>query len=490
MGNPDKPYLPCPPPGKQNLKFFECPLIVNWMNRRKDDCPKSHCPQPPKLVRPTPAPTLPKTSADSQAMIDSLENDLNNLNQQGHGNTALSQELQEEIDILRESEQDNTKNSTSNRVSRSLSNSRRTQRSPEVVIESSSNSLPSSSDLSDSLTTPSGLELNSNSSAVSSSELLDSSTSSTMSNLLSTLATEILTTPRPTNVPYSQLYDDINLSIDQCVDRYATANQVLKVDFMSSNVSNVTVGGSTNAPYVNTTSNTVTQSSTYNTEELLALVQYVSALICFLLGTFGNVLMIAIVIRGMIKMKNKTVHASHIWILNLAVSDLMTVMFSIPLHTSIEVQDNFTFWPWICTATESLSQLCDWVSMLSVFFMATTRAIGVIFPFGFKWLRQKPFNYSAIAGTWITGLFCIIPHLMYMRVDNLCDVVYSPTARGTDGVWAKNMSFAPDGNPIYSQTEYLTWQELANTPCDQLETTELGLNVYGYDFAIGQEFQA
>ena len=196
--------------------------------------------------------------------------------------------------------------------------------------------------------------------------------------------------------------------------------------------------------------------------------------------------MIAIVLRGMMKLRNKGIHASHIWILNLAVSDLLTVMLSIPLHTTIESQTTFTFGAFVCTGTEAVAVLCDWVSMSSVFFMATTRAIGVLFPFDYKFLRQKVFNYSAVAATWFTGLLVIIPILMYQRVKSICEVPYSVP------YWPKeSLSFAPNGYPMAQGEVLLTWDQLANNyTCDMNNTVIPGWNpfVNTTDVSLGHFF--
>ena len=176
------------------------------------------------------------------------------------------------------------------------------------------------------------------------------------------------------------------------------------------------------------------------------------------------------------RLRNKGVHASHIWILNLAISDLLTVMLSIPLHTAIEAQESFPFGPVICAGVETISQLCDWVSMCSVFFMATTRAIGVLFPFDFKFLRQKYFNYGAIIFTWFTGLLTVIPFISYMEFKNICEVPYEV------GFWPRQMDWDDKGNltNINMNEVLMTWENLAfdyNCDMDQV--------IPGYEFEFG-----
>ena len=236
---------------------------------------------------------------------------------------------------------------------------------------------------------------------------------------------------------------------------------------MANNLTNPTLFTTTMQPAVQQQNVPVTQSAAELQKEadtralnaFLGQIQFYSSIICFLLGTFGNALMIIIVIRGMLKMKNKTVHTSHIWILNLAVSDLLTVMFSIPLHTVIEAIPTFTLPEIACVGSESLSQLCDWVSMCSVFVMATTRAIGVLFPFDYKWLRQKKFNFGALAFIWFTGFLCIIPFIMYQKVTSICDIVYMARV----DFWPKKCDQGNLENFPFPQTN-LVYQDFEGRP--------------------------
>ena len=217
----------------------------------------------------------------------------------------------------------------------------------------------------------------------------------------------------------------------------------------------------------NITAESVSEDSEKDFINNLARIQFTSSVLCFLLGIFGNSLMITIVVRNILKTRNLSVNASHMWILNLAISDLLTVMLSIPLHTIIEVQPTFTFGTFVCIGNESLSQLCDWVSMCSVFVMATTRAVGIMYPFDFAFLRRKYFNNFAITLTWVTGIICTIPYLMNMKVNKVCDIVYSVDFWPKRSFETSTTDRGLDPDPDRPSSILITWQELAqNYTCN------------------------
>ena len=200
-----------------------------------------------------------------------------------------------------------------------------------------------------------------------------------------------------------------------------------------------------------------------NTVHISVLIIVYSTL--FLLGIFGNLLVIVIILKRQLKLKNDHIPTIKLWIMNLAVADLFSLLFCIPYHLITEIYDNFVFGKnffgtMACKIPPSIYYTCDWVSILTVFVMALSRFIVLICPLR-KWkkfVERWKENLILIVFVWLVGCLISFPNFLNLKLESICDLLektmFYPTLHGSE--------------------KHVHWDDLGKAPCDETYEFENG----------------
>ncbi|CAL2050959.1 unnamed protein product [Caenorhabditis brenneri] len=137
-------------------------------------------------------------------------------------------------------------------------------------------------------------------------------------------------------------------------------------------------------------------------------------IVIFLIGVVGNTATILV----MKKHPMMKTHAS-LYLINLAVSDLVTLFVGLPF----EVMMNWNQYPWpfpdyVCNLKALIAETTSSVSILTILVFAIERYVAVCHPLYL--MKTKPFqrNIRSIIGfTWIVSILCAMPFAIHHRAD-------------------------------------------------------------------------
>ncbi|CAH0561228.1 unnamed protein product [Brassicogethes aeneus] len=136
-------------------------------------------------------------------------------------------------------------------------------------------------------------------------------------------------------------------------------------------------------------------------------------LIIFVTGLFGN-LSVCIVI-----VKQSTLHtATNYYLFNLAVSDLMLLVFGLP-------NDLFCYWhlyPWemgqfFCKIRALLSEMASYVSVLTIVAFSTERYLAICYPLYLHKMSGFQRALRIITVIWVIGFIAALPFAIYTTVN-------------------------------------------------------------------------
>ena len=124
-----------------------------------------------------------------------------------------------------------------------------------------------------------------------------------------------------------------------------------------------------------------------------------------LIGFFGNVVVITVVIRNREHFKNTT----NLFILNLSVADLLYLLFCVPFHTVIYVTGNWPFGNVMCKIDHLVQYSSMIGSILTLVAMAADRYLAVAYGIETKHLRTPRVAFIACVIIWIVALAFAVP---------------------------------------------------------------------------------
>ncbi|XP_057670901.1 neuropeptides capa receptor-like [Diorhabda carinulata] len=164
--------------------------------------------------------------------------------------------------------------------------------------------------------------------------------------------------------------------------------------------------------------------------------------VIFLTGLLGNLIVCVVII------KHKSLHnPTEYYLLNLAVSDLILLIFGLPYDVSL-------YWhqyPWtlgdlLCKTRALISETATYVSLLTVVAFSTERYLAICHPLYTIAITNLQRSMRIIFCIWIVSLLCAIPFACYSGVDFIKYPFESDTIIPQSGLCA--MIYQPDFIPL------------------------------------------
>ncbi|NIG60613.1 galanin receptor type 2 [Pontoporia blainvillei] len=153
----------------------------------------------------------------------------------------------------------------------------------------------------------------------------------------------------------------------------------------------------------------------------------------FLVGTIGNSLVLAVVLRG-----GQAVSTTNLLILNLGVADLCFIVCCVPFQATIYTLDDWVFGSLLCKAVHFLIFLTMHASSFTLAAVSLDRYLAIRYPLHSRELRTPRNALAAIGLIWGLSLLFSGPYLSYYRQSRLanlpvCHPAWSaPCRRATD----------------------------------------------------------
>ena len=167
-------------------------------------------------------------------------------------------------------------------------------------------------------------------------------------------------------------------------------------------------------------------------------------------------MIIFIIANRQLNLKNANVPVIKLWIMNLAVSDLFSLIFCIPFHLITEIFDNFVFeknllGEFACKIPPTIYYTSDWVSILTVFMMAVNRFTVFICPLKSSKLKNWKVNLFLIGFIWVISFLISLPNLVLLKLLSVCDLM-------------ETTQFYPTN---HFDKYHIHWSDLGKVPCDE-----------------------
>ncbi|KAL4624436.1 galanin receptor type 2-like [Arapaima gigas] len=149
-------------------------------------------------------------------------------------------------------------------------------------------------------------------------------------------------------------------------------------------------------------------SESYQFNSATLIVSVVFSLI-FLLGTIGNSLVLAVLLRNGQMGHNTT----NLFILNLSVADFFFIIFCVPFQATIYSLEGWVFGSFMCKAVHFFINLTMYASSFTLAAVSVDRYLAIRYPLRSRELRT-PFNaMAAMATIWGLSLVFAGPYLSY-----------------------------------------------------------------------------
>uniref|UniRef100_A0A3Q2XX11 Gastrin/cholecystokinin type B receptor n=1 Tax=Hippocampus comes TaxID=109280 RepID=A0A3Q2XX11_HIPCM len=142
----------------------------------------------------------------------------------------------------------------------------------------------------------------------------------------------------------------------------------------------------------------------------------------FLLGVFGNLLIIVVLI---LNKRMRTVTNS--FLLSLAISDLMMAIFCMPFTFIPNILGDFIFGAALCKTVAYFMGLSVSISTFSLVAIAIERYSAICNPLKSRAWQTRSHAYRVIAATWVLSLLIMIPYPVFSTTKTF------PKANGTVG---------------------------------------------------------
>ncbi|XP_070334557.1 galanin receptor type 2 [Odocoileus virginianus] len=137
----------------------------------------------------------------------------------------------------------------------------------------------------------------------------------------------------------------------------------------------------------------------------------------FLVGTVGNALVLAVLLRG-----GQAVSTTNLFILNLGVADLCFILCCVPFQATIYTLDDWVFGSLLCKAVHFLIFLTMHASSFTLAAVSLDRYLAIRYPLHSRELRTPRNAMAAIALIWGLSLLFSGPYLSYYRQSRLANL--------------------------------------------------------------------
>ncbi|XP_061641666.1 cholecystokinin receptor-like isoform X2 [Phyllopteryx taeniolatus] len=161
------------------------------------------------------------------------------------------------------------------------------------------------------------------------------------------------------------------------------------------------------------------QNSQKTEMDTLRIVLYI---LIFLLGVFGNLLIIIVLI---LNKRMRTVTNS--FLLSLAISDLMMAIFCMPFTLIPNILEDFIFGAAMCKTVGYFMGLSVSISTFSLVAIAIERYSAICNPLKSRAWQTRSHAYRVITATWVLSLLIMIPYPVFSIIKTF------PKANGTVG---------------------------------------------------------
>uniref|UniRef100_A0A8C0BKR1 Galanin receptor 2 n=1 Tax=Buteo japonicus TaxID=224669 RepID=A0A8C0BKR1_9AVES len=140
-------------------------------------------------------------------------------------------------------------------------------------------------------------------------------------------------------------------------------------------------------------------------------------LIIFLVGTVGNCLVLAVLLRNG-QVKNTT----NLFILNLGVADLCFILFCVPFQATIYTLEGWVFGPFMCKAVHFFIYLTMYASSFTLTTVSLDRYLAIRYPLHSRELRTPRNALMAICFIWGLSFIFSSPYLSYYQEFQLANL--------------------------------------------------------------------
>ncbi|KAF1448447.1 Galanin receptor type 2, partial [Spheniscus demersus] len=140
-------------------------------------------------------------------------------------------------------------------------------------------------------------------------------------------------------------------------------------------------------------------------------------LIIFLVGTVGNCLVLAVLLRNG-QVKNTT----NLFILNLGVADLCFILFCVPFQATIYTLEGWVFGPFMCKAVHFFIYLTMYASSFTLATVSLDRYLAIRYPLHSRELRTPRNTLTAICFIWGLSFIFSGPYLSYYQEFQLANL--------------------------------------------------------------------
>ncbi|XP_037013766.2 galanin receptor type 2 [Artibeus jamaicensis] len=137
----------------------------------------------------------------------------------------------------------------------------------------------------------------------------------------------------------------------------------------------------------------------------------------FLVGTAGNTLVLAVLLRG-----GPAASTTNLFILNLGVADLCFILCCVPFQATIYTLDGWVFGWLLCKAVHFLIFLTMHASSFTLAAVSLDRYLAIRYPLHSRELRTPRNALAAIGLIWGLSLLFSGPYLSYYRQSRLANL--------------------------------------------------------------------
>uniref|UniRef100_A0A8B9UDF1 Galanin receptor 2 n=1 Tax=Anas zonorhyncha TaxID=75864 RepID=A0A8B9UDF1_9AVES len=140
-------------------------------------------------------------------------------------------------------------------------------------------------------------------------------------------------------------------------------------------------------------------------------------LLIFLVGTVGNCLVLAVLLRN-----GQVNNTTNLFILNLGVADLCFILFCVPFQATIYTLEGWVFGPFLCKAVHFFIYLTMYASSFTLATVSLDRYLAIRYPLHSRELRTPRNALTAICLIWGLSLVFSGPYLSYYQQFQLANL--------------------------------------------------------------------
>ncbi|GCC33344.1 galanin receptor 2b-like [Chiloscyllium punctatum] len=132
----------------------------------------------------------------------------------------------------------------------------------------------------------------------------------------------------------------------------------------------------------------------------------------FLLGTIGNSLVLAVLLRN----GQMSYNTTNLFILNLSIADLFFIIFCVPFQATIYTLDGWVFGSILCKVVHFFIYLTMYASSFTLAAVSVDRYLAIRYPLKSRDLRTARNATAAIAVIWALSIILAGPYLSYYQI--------------------------------------------------------------------------